>query len=117
MMKTALQNCQARMQRVLDYIEQHPNSDLDLETVSRIAAFSKFHFHREFTATFELSVRRYVQLVRLKRASHWLTDRKAESLTCGRFGDFGIFSFALPSPLHRLALRLREMRPANPHRR
>lgn len=80
-MKAALQNYQARMQRVLDYIDQHPDSDLDLETVSRIAAFSKFHFHRQFTATFELSMHRYVQLVRLKRASHRLTDKKAESVT------------------------------------
>jgi len=80
-MKAALQNYQARMQRVLDYIDQHPDSDLDLETVSRIAAFSKFHFHRQFTATFELSMHRYVQLVRLKRASHRLTEKKAESVT------------------------------------
>src|SRR5947209_7089909 len=69
-MKAAVQNYQARMRRVLDYIEHHLDGNLDLETVSRIAACSKFHFHRQFTATFELSVHRYVQLVRLKRASH-----------------------------------------------
>ena len=66
-MKAALQNYHARMQRVLDYIDRHLDSDLDLETVSRIAAFSKFHFHRQFTATFELSVHRYVQLAHMKR--------------------------------------------------
>src|SRR5258708_659902 len=54
-MKAALQNYHARMQRVLDYIDQHLDGDLDLETVSRVAAFSKFHFHRQFTATFGLS--------------------------------------------------------------
>jgi len=51
-MKAALQNYQARMRRVLDYIDRHLDSDLDLETVSGVAAFSKFHFHRQFTATF-----------------------------------------------------------------
>jgi AraC family transcriptional regulator len=69
------------MQRALDYIDQHLDGDLDLETVSRVAAFSKFHFHRQFTATFELSVHRYVQLARLKRASHRLTHKDAQSVT------------------------------------
>jgi AraC-like DNA-binding protein len=54
-MKALLQNYRARMQRVLDYIDRHLDGDLDLETVSRVAAFSKFHFHRQFTATFGLT--------------------------------------------------------------
>jgi AraC family transcriptional regulator len=41
-MKAALQNYQARMRRVLDYIDRHLDSDMDLETVSDVAAFSKF---------------------------------------------------------------------------
>lgn len=80
-MKAALQNYQARMRRVLDYLDRHLDSGLDLETVSGVAAFSKFHFHRQFTATFELSVHRYVQLARLKRASHRLAYMNAESVT------------------------------------
>ena len=55
--------------------------DLDLDTVSGVAAFSKFHFHRQFTATFGLSVHRYVQLARLKRASHRLAYTDAQSVT------------------------------------
>ena len=81
MMKAALQNYNARMKRVLDYIDRHLDGDLDLETVSRVAAFSKFHFHRQFTATFELSVHRYVQLARMKRASHRLASGDAQSVT------------------------------------
>ncbi|WP_034156752.1 AraC family transcriptional regulator [Sphingomonas sp. ERG5] len=80
-MEAAFQNYHARMQRVLDYIDQHLDGDLDLETVSRVAAFSKFHFHRQFRATFELSVHRYVQLARMKRASHQLTSSDAHSVT------------------------------------
>jgi AraC family transcriptional regulator len=80
-MKAALQNYNARMQRVLDHIDQHLDGDLDLETVSRVAAFSKFHFHRQFMATFGLSVHRYVQLARLKRASHQLAAKDAQSVT------------------------------------
>lgn len=80
-MTTPLQNYQARMQRVLDHIDQQLDGDLDLETVSRVAAFSKFHFHRQFTATFGLSVHRYVQLARMKRASHRLASEGAASVT------------------------------------
>lgn len=80
-MKAALRNYQARMRRVLDYVDQHLDDDLDLETVSRVAAFSKFHFHRQFMATFGLSVHSYVQLARLKRASHRLASNDAQSVT------------------------------------
>ena len=80
-MKAALQNYRARMQRVLDHIDRHLDGDLDLDTVSRVAAFSKFHFHRQFMATFGLSVHRYVQLARLKRASHRLAAKDGQSVT------------------------------------
>lgn len=80
-MTAALQHYQTRMQWVLDYIDRHLDSDLDLETVSGVAAFSKFHFHRQFAATFGLSVHRYVQLARMKRASYQLAYRGAQSVT------------------------------------
>jgi AraC family transcriptional regulator len=80
-MKAALRNYRTRMQRVLDHVDQHLDGDLDLETVSRVAAFSKFHFHRQFMATFGLSVHRYVQLARLKRASHQLASSDVHSVT------------------------------------
>ncbi|MGV8936033.1 MAG: AraC family transcriptional regulator [Allorhizobium sp.] len=80
-MKAAVQNYQARMQRALEHIDQNLDGDLDLETVSRIAAFSKFHFHRQFLATFGLSVHRYVQLARMKRASHRLALKTTQTVT------------------------------------
>ncbi|TPM38638.1 AraC family transcriptional regulator [Mesorhizobium sp. B2-3-4] len=80
-MKAALQNYHVRMQRVLDHIDRHLDADLDLDALSAVAAFSKYHFHRQFTATFGLSVYRYVQLARMKRASYRLADRDAESVT------------------------------------
>jgi AraC family transcriptional regulator len=80
-MKAALENYHARMQRVLHHIDQHLDDDLDLEAMSGVAAFSKFHFHRQFTSTFGLSVHRYVQLARMKRASYRLAERNAQSVT------------------------------------
>lgn len=80
-MTAAVENYHARMQRVLDHIHQHLDGDLDLEALSRVAAFSKFHFHRQFTATFGLSVHRYVQLARMKDASRRLAAGDAQSVT------------------------------------
>ncbi|MBC2801826.1 helix-turn-helix transcriptional regulator [Rhizobium ruizarguesonis] len=80
-MTAALRNYHERMQRVLDYIDQHLDDDLDLDVVSGVAAFSKFHFHRQFTATFGLSVHRYVRLARMKRASYRLAYRDEERVT------------------------------------
>ncbi|MBO9708689.1 MAG: AraC family transcriptional regulator [Caulobacter sp.] len=80
-MKAALRNYRARMQRVLDHIDQRLDGELDLGTLARVAAFSKFHFHRQFTATFGVSVHSYVQLARLKRASQRLASNAARSVT------------------------------------
>lgn len=80
-MKAALQGYHARMQRVLDHIDRHLDDDLDLGALSNVAAYSKYHFHRQFTATFGLSVHRYIQLARMKRASYRLAYRDSQSVT------------------------------------
>ncbi|GER07362.1 transcriptional regulator [Iodidimonas muriae] len=80
-MKTAFERYHARMQRVLDHIEQHLDGDLDLDALSRVAAFSKFHFHRQFSALFGISTHRYVQLARMKRASYRLAFRGTDTVT------------------------------------
>lgn len=80
-MTAALDHYQTRMRRVLDHIDQHLDGDLDLETVAGVAAFSKFHFHRQFRATFGVSLHRYVQLARLRQASKALADGQGPSVT------------------------------------
>lgn len=80
-MTKAPENYHARMQQVLDHIDRHLDDDLDLATMSELAAFSKFHFQRQFTATFGLSVHRYVQLARMKRASFRLAYRHDQRVT------------------------------------
>ncbi len=80
-MGSARQDYHARMQRVLDHVDRHLDGDLDLETLSRVAAFSRFHFHRQFAATFGVSLDRYVRLTRLKRASYRLAFRDGARVT------------------------------------
>ena len=77
----ALNAHRARMQRVLDHIDAHLEGDLGLAELARVAAFSKYHFHRQFVAAFGVTVHRYVQLARLKRAAHRLAFRHDATIT------------------------------------
>ncbi|SNS39614.1 MULTISPECIES: GyrI-like domain-containing protein [unclassified Azospirillum] len=70
-----------RMARVIRHIHQHLDGDLSLTTLAGIAAFSPFHFHRQFAAHAGMTLNRYVQRVRLKRAAHWLAFRPGLSIT------------------------------------
>jgi AraC family transcriptional regulator len=77
----------ARFRRVLEYIDAHLDEDLGLDTLCAVAGFSKFHFHRQFTALFAVTLHPYVQMRRLKRAAHRLAFR----------GDAPILDIALES--------------------
>ena len=61
-----------RFGKVFDYINAHLGEDLSVERLSQVANFSKFHFHRQFSNYAGLGVSRYVQMLRLKRASYRL---------------------------------------------
>lgn len=76
----AVQQYHSRMQRVLDYIDGHLDDELDVAVLSGVAAFSKHHFHRQFSELFGIGVYRYVQLARLKRASYRLAFRQDSSV-------------------------------------
>ena len=67
----------ARFERLIDYIDRHLDQVLSVDELSRQANFSRFHFQRQFTTHLGLSVTRYVQLLRLRRASYQLAfDRR-----------------------------------------
>ena len=70
----------ARFQRVLAHIEDHLDGDLSVDVLSGVAAFSRFHFHRQFSALFGIGVHRFVQLARLKRATYKLAFRDRETI-------------------------------------
>lgn len=67
-----LKNYAKRFERVMAYIEQHLDESLSVEELSRVAHFSKFHFHRQFSQYVGLGVAAYVRLLRLRRASYRL---------------------------------------------
>ena len=70
----------ARFQKVFDYIDAHLSEDLGVARLSQVAAFSKHHFLRQFSELYGIGVYQYVQLTRLKRASHRLAFRESQSV-------------------------------------
>jgi len=63
-------NYHQRLKKVIDYIGQHFDEDISLDTLSAVFHISKFHFHRLFTAYTGLSLQQYIRWLRLKRAAH-----------------------------------------------
>lgn len=61
-----------RFNQVFDYIDHHLDAPPGLEELSRVANFSRFHFQRQFSEYCGMSPARYIQLMRLKRASYRL---------------------------------------------
>ena len=66
---------QDRFIEVLAYIESNLDDDLDIEQLCQSAHLSKYHFHRQCSAYFGLSVISLVRLLRLKRAAYQLAYR------------------------------------------
>lgn len=58
-----------RILNVLVYIENNLNDSLDLKTLSRVANFSAYHFHRFFKNEIGETVQTYVRRLKLERAA------------------------------------------------
>jgi AraC family transcriptional regulator len=75
-----------RFDAVLAYIDDNLEGDLSVKTLSQVANFSVFHFHRQFTGFVGVPVSRYVQLMRLRRAAHRLAALPDHSIIDAAFG-------------------------------
>lgn len=69
MKETPVNAYDQRISRVCEYISHNLDTSLSLDVLSAVATCSKYHFHRLFTAYTGVSLGRFVQLARLKRAS------------------------------------------------
>lgn len=69
-----------RFNRVFDFIDRHLGDELTLEQLGQVANFSKYHIQRQFSEYTGISVFRYVQLMRLKRASYRLVFNRLERI-------------------------------------
>lgn len=67
---------QDRYYKVLTYIDSHLSESLSVEHLSDVAHLSKYHFHRQFSALFDLSISFYIKQLRIKRAAYQLVFRQ-----------------------------------------
>ena len=65
-----LKEYQSRINKVIDYIENNLGSDLTLETLSSVACFSSFHFHRLFHSMTGDTPANYIKKRRLISAAN-----------------------------------------------
>lgn len=65
---------ETRIRRVLDYIYDNPGDDLSLDALADVAAMSRFHWHRVFSAMTSESCAQAVRRVRMHRAAFWLVQ-------------------------------------------
>ena len=61
-----------RIKYVIGHICAHLEEELTLDHLAEVAGFSKFHFHRQFSAITGFTVGELVRLTRLKRAAYQL---------------------------------------------
>jgi AraC family transcriptional regulator len=73
-------NYQKQLSKVIEFIGKNLDEDLSLNQLSDIACFSKYHFHRLFTAYTGLSLQQYIRWLRLKRAAHQLIVNKDQPI-------------------------------------
>jgi AraC family transcriptional regulator len=71
---------QQRFARVLAHIEANSETPLSIEALSDLAAFSRHHFHRQFSGFLGMSAYRYVQFMRMRRASWRIAYRPELSI-------------------------------------
>lgn len=73
-------NYERQLKKVIEFIGKHLDDKLTLTQLSDVACFSKYHFHRLFTAFTGLSLQQYIRWLRLKRAAHQLIVNKDTSI-------------------------------------
>ena len=84
-----------RINRVVDYIDQHLDEEHSLDKLSQMAHFSPFHFHRIFRVLTGETINNYVKRIRLQRAGSMLLGNPEQSVSevsalCG-FNSTAVF--------------------------
>lgn len=58
-----------KINRVFDYIKEHPGKSFVVPELAKIASFSEYHFHRVFKELVGESVQRYIRRIRLEESA------------------------------------------------
>lgn len=79
--KYLIEEYTARINRVMDYIEQNIEKNFTLDELSKVANFSKFHFHRIFNSLEGETLFHFIQRLRVEKAASLLLNNPKESIT------------------------------------
>lgn len=77
------------IQKTLNHIEEHIGEEMQIEELAEIAALSLFYYQRLFTRLVKTSVRDYIKLRRLARATAPLRDKKKHIIDIAMEYGFG----------------------------
>jgi AraC family transcriptional regulator len=84
-----------RIDRVIDYLNDHLDQPLKLEELAKVACFSEFHFHRVFRAMTGETLNDFTNRLRLEKAARLLKRTRQSAtdiaLECG-FSSSATFS-------------------------
>jgi len=86
----------ARINRIMEYIDQHIGQPIHLNAMAQIAHFSPFHFHRIFTVLVGETPANFLQRIRIEKAAQQLKDCPSKVIgdiaySCG-FSSVSLFS-------------------------
>lgn len=105
-----------RMNRVLEYIDQHLEADLSLNTISKIACFSPFHFHRIFKFITNETLNDYITRRKIEKSALDLLHKNTKTTEIAHnygFSDGSSFSKTFKK---YYGINPTEFRKQNPHR-
>ena len=72
--KTEQLICLERLEEVFQYVEEYYRSEISLESISKVANFSVYHFTRFFKDTTGMSFGQYLSNFRIRKAERYLMN-------------------------------------------
>ncbi len=77
----SIREYKARIQKVVDYIQNNISAKLTLDILAEVSCFSSFHFHRIFHAFTGETPNNFVNRIRIEKAANLLITYSSESIT------------------------------------
>ena len=94
-MQTLTNDTYLRIVNAKLYIDENYQGPINLESVSKRAFISKFHFHRLFRRVYKKTPHEYITSKRIDKAKKLLAENKPVTEVCNEVGFESIGSFSI----------------------
>ena len=94
-MQTLTNDTYLRIVNAKLYIDENYQGPINLESVSKKAFISKFHFHRLFRRVYKKTPHEYITSKRIDKAKKLLAENKPVTEVCNEVGFESIGSFSI----------------------